>query len=245
MSWDQIYSKMQELIASGLTGDAAADALEKWSLEAKPYADMGVHDFFNVSEEEEASWYDDHIVFKSFDEVSDYISNHGLDVSVGFLRNALRQMPEEATEYAESFLVSLESLCQQTVFGDSKMLSVDSITTFESVCFFAAEKHIESFFKPIMNCLRALHTEEYQPLSEFVFQCLPSLLYAICDGDFAFVLDTLLDTDLHHDIRDQLGRMLVQYALDGVFPDDVHRDMLKQYVNFIVRNDENGLIPAE
>ena len=245
MSWEQIYSKTKELTDRGLKGEALVDELKKWAKETAPLKDMTVHDFFNVSKEEEASWYDNHIVFKSFEEFTEYITENGLDVTVGFQRNALRQMSEEGTDFIASYLDRMADFCETNTFNDSRMLSDETLTFFKSVCFFAAENHIESFFKPVLTCLRTLHTDDYQPLKMFIQQCLPSILYAICDGDFTFVLNTLFDPELHPDIREKLAMMLRQFALDGVFPDDIHTDMLKKYIDFIVQHHEEGLVAAE
>jgi len=245
------YQKLEELQSQGLKGNALGDELIKWSKEEKPFKKLGLHDMFNVSKGEEKSWYDESSrKFRSFQELTDYFVKTGcIDVRVGYIRKTIRRFRKEAREFFLYWLSILENLCDQTVFDEYSTLSDETLTTFESICYFAAETHDVDFFEPVLKIISSLHYHdgdvEFIPIYEFVCQHLHSIFYNICPADFDLIMEHLLDPNLDWDINKALGFMMAQFCINGVFSNEKQWSLLNSYVQFIFENGFDGDAAAQ
>ena len=248
---EDMLLKMKELTNQGKTGDDLLNELLQWSQDNRIDEKLGLHDFFNVSEEEEASWYDEKSRrFRSFNGVIKLLQEKGrLDARIGYERKALRKYRTEARDFFLHWISMLEKTCRETVLGEQTFLGVGTLVTFETVCYFAAETHDAAFFEPILTIFKSIHRSEgedpYTPLSTLVYQQLSSIFYNLFEGDIEQFMKLLLDPDMDREINKVLGDVLAQFALDGAFSEEKHQELLDRYIDFIFSNDEDGDAAAQ
>ena len=248
---DELLSKLHELSGQGVTEDDLYEELLQWSKEHRIGENLGLHDFFNVSEEEEASWYDESSRrFRSFNGVLKLLQEKGrLDARIGYERKALRKYRTEAREFFLHWISMVEDLCSKTVFGEMNYLGAGTLDTFETVCYFAAENHDSVFFEPILTVFKAIHRSEeedrYTPLSTLVYQQLSSIFYNLFEGDIEEFMNVLLDPAMDREINKVLGDVLAQFALDGAFSEEKHQELLDRYIDFIFEYDRDGDAAAQ
>ena len=246
MDFNNISKKIMELAAKGYRGDELADELINWAKNDTSPRNFKVQDFFDVSDEEIASWYDmDSVKFNSFDDFTESVMEHHMNTAIGYVRKAMRQYRDEMIPVVDNWFSMTKPVIIRKDLGRETFLSDGTITFFTSICYFMAENHLDQFFWPIINTLRYIHTDRYKPAHDFVLQSLHAVLYAVCDGDFERVMDTIMDRRVHQDVRNSLGIMLTAYAMDGVFTKAKVQEMQKRWYNSVRRNGDDGRILAE
>ena len=250
-SFMELYETIEKLKEQGVIGDELVDELLRLDKDTAPVKQWGLHDMFNVSDEEEKSWYDESSrQFRSFEEVLRYFEEtKSLNATVGYVRKALRRFRKDAKLFFLHWLSMLEDLCKDTSLGNGCELGDETLDTFITICYFAAETHDTDFFEPIMDIMYHLHTtdeeEEYIPICDFVYQHLHSILYNICPGDFDLINKYLLDSYSDPELNKELALMMAQLCRDGVFTREKQQVMLDDYVQFIFDYDFDGDAAAQ
>ncbi len=242
--WAKMLAHVEELHNVGLEGDALMNQLMSDFAPEKTGWKPGLHDLFAVSDEEEADWYDmSSRRIRSFDGLMKELEEqHTLDVRIGYIRKAFRSFSAECRSFFTGWLSMLDGICQDNDLGDNKSIGRSTLITFESVCYFAAEYHATELFDRILSCINGLHRSDsgYMPISDFVYQHLTSVFYAVFGGDFEDLMDSLLSLDQDEEIRTRLGHALLQFVLDGVFSEEKGNQMLDEYLQFIFDEGADG-----
>lgn len=195
-----------------------------------------LHDLFNVSEEEEKSWYTLHEgAYPTFADLAreleaprDYPT---VLITNGDIREACRRFPIETREF---FLSKLDGQLESSSLDDT------DISIFLTACHFFAEYHVEDAYPLILSWLAQTGESTRAFVGDYLHQTLPAVLYATFDGDFDYTLDVLSLDCIGRDSAKIISGAMAQIAIDGGLTPEENERYLRKYLDLVFENHQNG-----